>query len=68
MRIGVFLVTSPRQPNLNVIVSAIDHETATGIAKTALGGNPDQYTVTPITKMGKRTIFITITESVDKNS
>jgi len=67
MRLGVFLVQGPRHPNLNVIVSAINRETAKGMAQSALGGNPDDYTVTPITEMGKRTIFITVTESLEHN-
>lgn len=67
MRLGVFLVTGPRHPNLNVLVSANTRETAKAMAQSILGGDTDQYTVTPITEMGKRTIFITVTESLERS-
>lgn len=65
MRLGVFLVTSPHQSNLNVIGSARNREMAKDLAMTVLGGDKDKYVVTPITEEGKRTIFITVTETVE---
>jgi hypothetical protein len=65
MRLGVFLVSSPRHPNLNVITMGNTREVAKGMAQSTLGGNPDEYTVTPISSPGTRTIFITVTEALE---
>lgn len=65
MRLMIFLVTGPRHPNLNVIVSGTNRETAKQMAFSILGGDKDQYTVTPITKAGQRTVFVTVTETVE---
>lgn len=65
--LGVFLVTGPRHPGLNVIVTANTRETAKGLALSVLGGDSDQYTVTPVTRSGQRTIFLTATETISSN-
>lgn len=65
MGLAVFLVTSPSRRNLNVVISVNDRETAKELAQSVLGGNKDNYVVTPVTKRGTRTIFVTVTETVE---
>lgn len=65
MRLGVFLVTGPRHPGLNVIATAVDRDTAAGMALAVFGGDSSQYTVTPVTEVGSRTIFATVTENLE---
>lgn len=40
--------------NVHYIAFAVDRERAKGLAHTWIGGNPDEYTVTPITEKGDR--------------
>jgi len=57
----VFLVARPDMPpqlSKNVIVEASDREFAKSYAALILGGDPDYYVVTPITKREDRTIFL----------
>lgn len=62
--IGVFLITCPRHPDINVVVTANNREQAKRMAFSVLFGDMDSYVVTPITSRGKRTVFVTITESM----
>lgn len=54
----LFLVKRPGQYIDNVIVDATDREYAKRHAKHILGGNPDQYIVTPLTEPGERIAFL----------
>ncbi len=57
----IFLVERLDQsPNLlkNVIVEASNREFAKSYSSLILGGDPDLYVVTPITKREDRTIFL----------
>lgn len=53
----VFLVTRP-DFTLNIIVEASEREIAKRYAQQFLGGDPDYYVVTPLTKRRSRTIFL----------
>lgn len=67
MQLLIFLVRSPRHPETNVIVTANNREMAKQLAVASLGGDTDQYEVTPLTKIGDRTVFITVTEAVQSS-
>lgn len=54
----VFLVQRREQFISNVIVEARTREYAKSHSAYILGGDPDKYVVTPITKAGERTIFL----------
>jgi hypothetical protein len=54
----IFLVTRSGQLIENVIVEAIDRELAKRYSHPILGGNSDQYVVTPIVAPGSRTVCL----------
>jgi hypothetical protein len=53
----IFLVTREGF-TVNVIVETTDRESAKCHADHFLGGDPDRYVVTPLTKPGDNTVFL----------
>ena len=54
----VFLVALKAQHTKNAILEAQDREYAKRYARHILGGDPDQYEVTPVTEPGSHTVFL----------
>lgn len=59
---AIWLVENPRNPDGNVLITAVDEDMATKMCMTVLGGVPLEYIITQITKPGTRTIMLLAVE------